>query len=122
MDALQESTFFTSIDERQKAIETTLKCKVFPIILQEIGGSGDYVVGFAKEPDLITKLRLIDKSAGNDNGVSMEACSIALENLIIVSETDERIHNKVDTRYWMGSCLTLSQFMMMALPAIYKKK
>jgi hypothetical protein len=122
MDTLQEQNFFKGIDERQAAIEQNLKCKVFPIILQEIGGSGEYVVGFAKEPDLITKLRLIDKSAGNENGICIEACSTALENLIIVSETDERIHSKSDARYWVGASLTLSQFMMMALPAIYKKK
>lgn len=122
MDAVQEQKFWADLSERQAAIEASLKCKVFPITVEDISGSGEYVVGFAKEPDLITKLRLIDKSADNGNGISMEACSHALDNLIITSETDERIHDKKDARYWMGACLTLSQFMMVAMPVLAKKK
>jgi hypothetical protein len=113
--------FWAGIDEKVTALSASLRCKVFPIVLLDSEAKGDFVVGFAKVPDLITQLRLIDKSAGNDNGFSLEACSTALETLLIVSETDKRISDKQDLTYWKGACVSLSQFMGVAIPVLKKK-
>lgn len=121
MDAVKEQEFWESLEERQKTIEDKIKGKVFPIVLIDINNAEERVTGFARIPDLITQLRLIDKSAGNDNGFSLEACSTALDSLIITSETDERIYNKQDLNYWKGACTTLSQFMTTAIPVLKKK-
>lgn len=121
MTEQEEIAFWETIDDRKKTIEEKLRCKVFPIVLKSIGEEGALVVGFAKEPDLVAKARLIDKSADNGNGLSIEACIIALDSLIIKGETDERIWDKKDERYFMGAAITLQQFMFLALP-VFKKK
>ena len=121
MDAVQEQKFWDDIDLKTKTIGESLRCRVFPIVLLDVANNGEYVVGFAKVPDLITQLRLIDKSAGNENGFSLEACSIALDSILIKSETDPRIADKEDLNYWKGACVCMSQFMTTAIPVLKKK-
>jgi hypothetical protein len=119
--AKKMADFWKGVDDKVESIGLGLKCKVFPIVLVENITTGAFVVGYARVPDLITQLRLIDKSAGNENGYSLEACSTALTELLISAETDERITNKQDLNYWKGACLTLAQFMGVATPIIKKK-
>lgn len=120
-EEIKFNKFWAGIETRKEAIATSLKCKVFPIVLLDTANPKEYVVGFAKQPDLITQLRLMDKSAGNSNGFSLEACSIALDELLIVSETDKRIADKENPDYWKGACVLMSQFMTTAIPILKKK-
>lgn len=113
--------FWQGIDDRSTTIATALRCKVFPIVLQSKEVDGEFVIGFARVPDLTTQLRLIDKSADNGAGISLEAASQALESLIIASESDKRITDKEDASYWKGACLMLAQFMGISLPVLKKK-
>jgi hypothetical protein len=117
-----DKAFWESVDTKTAELATALRTKVFPIVLLDTTGNGDYVVGYARTPDMITQLRLIDKSAGNGNGFSLEACSTALESLLIASESDKRIApDGEDGNYWKGACVSLSQFMNMAMPVLKKK-
>lgn len=116
----KDAAFWANVDERKRNIESKLGRKVFPITIVD-RRTGDWVLGYAYEPDLTTKLRLIDKSASVDNNISVEACSSVLESLIIASETDERITNKKDHEYWIGAAYCLAQFMTTAIP-VFKKK
>ena len=115
------NAFWAATDEKAATIGANLKCKVFSIVLQDTEGGEDFVVGFAKVPDLTTQLRLIDKSADNSRGVSLEACSTALDSLIITSESDTRITDKENTAYWKGACLSMSYYMGFAIPVLKKK-
>lgn len=112
---------WAALDERKKSIEATLGKKVFAIMLRDLEDVNGRVTGFAYEPDLTAQVRLIDQSSECANGFSLEACSKALESLIIVSETDARIHEKKNLSYWKGACAFLSQFMGVAAP-VFKKK
>lgn len=116
----KDAAFWANIDERKAAIESRLMRKVFPLVVAD-RQTADFIVGFAYEPDLTTKLRLIDKSSGMEHGISVEACSSVLDSLIIAGETDERITAKKDHEYWIGASYCLAQFMGTAIP-VFKKK
>lgn len=115
--------FYANLEERKAKIEANLKGrKVFPIVLIDMSNTANRVVGFALKPDIHTQMKLIDMGQDFRNGVSLEACSKALESLIIKTETDERI---LDTEnypeYWKGACLTLGQFHTVAISEFKKK-
>ena len=112
---------FAEMDIRKATIEATLKCKVFPIVLMSHEEDGEFVLGFAKEPDLITELRIADKSAAAGVDVSDEACHTALMSLIIKGESDARIDPEVDRKYWKGAIKLLVQFLTFAIPLVKKK-
>ena len=118
-NALQ--SVFDELDKRQAAIEESLKCKVFPIVLCSTTEANKFVTGFARVPDIITRFRLIDKS--NEKGVEMsiEACSIAMESLIIKSESDPLIDMNVNFEYWASACSFLQNYMKGAVPVLKKK-
>lgn len=119
--AQKEAEFWAGIEERKSNIEKAQSRKVFSIVLPDLTTPGERVVGFAYEPDLSTQLRLIDKGSEYRTGFSLEACSNALESLLIKSETDERISNKKDLNYWKGAASALAQFMGVATPILKKK-
>jgi len=116
----KDAAFWANMDERKIAIESKLGRKVFPLAIVD-RATGEWISGFAYEPDLTTKLRLIDKSASTENGISVEACSSVLESLVIASETDERIASKKNHELWIGASYCLAQFMTTAIP-VFKKK
>lgn len=116
-----DSEFWANIDKRKETITSKLGKKVFPIVVVD-RATGDYIVGFAYEPDLTTRLRLMDKSSGIESGISVEACSQVLESLILDGETDPRITDKnKNPEAWIGASYCLAQFMSSAIP-VFKKK
>jgi len=109
-------------EERAKSISVSTGRRVFAIVLPDAEKAGEFVVGFAYEPDLQTQLRLMDKGQAAGVNISIEACSTALETLILKSETDPRILDQTGTAmYWKGACFALSEFLLMAVP-VFKKK
>lgn len=115
---------WAGIDEKVSLLSSKLGRKTFPIVIQSVETAGEYVIGYAYKPDMTTQLRLIDKSEGNANGISLEAASQALEALILTSECDSRITDKNGENYdvyWKGACYSLRQFMGLAIPALKKK-
>lgn len=119
MEAL--NAVFATMEERKSAIEESLKCKVFPLVLMSHEIEGEYVLGFAKQPDLITQFRIEDTSQAKGVDVSIEACHTALKSLIIKSESDPRIDPAIDPKYWKGACKSLVQFLVYAIPLVKKK-
>ena len=103
-------------------ISSSLGRKVFAILLPDLETPGEFVTGFAYEPDLYTQLKLMDRSMAEGVNISIAACSQALESLILTAETDPRILDKNGTAaYWKGACFSLSAFMTMTVP-VFKKK
>lgn len=124
MTTEQIAQFWLDIDAKQAVIESTLKQKVFPIVLQSVESENEFVVGWAKKPDMITQLRLIDKSEGSANGILLEVAHTVLTALILTSETDSRItdeNGEFYAVYWKGACYSLKQFMGLAIPTLKKK-
>ena len=115
---------WADIDKKVETLSATLRKKVYPIVLQSVEESGAHVIGYAYKPDMTTQLRLIDKSEGNANGISLEAAGQAIEALIISAASDTRITDKNGEYYdvyWKGACYSLKQFMGLAVPELKKK-
>ena len=99
------------------------KCKVYPIVLY-LEAEKEYVVGFARKPDMATQLRLIDKSDGRNGIINMEIGDKVMRALIVTEECDKRIVDENEAyydQYWKGAVFTLATFMGVATPLIKKK-
>jgi hypothetical protein len=109
-------------EAKAKEISQRVGRKVFAILLPDMEEPGKFVTGYAYEPDLQTQLKLMDRSMSAGVNISIEACSLALETLILPAETDPRMLDKSGTAvYWKGACFSLSEFMTMTIP-VFKKK
>lgn len=120
----KEEAMWAEIWDKVDTLSKKLGYKVYPITIQSVEAEGEFVIGYARKPDMITQCRLIDKSEGSVYGINLEAAAQAMESLIIVSESDPRI---TDTKgeyydvYWKGAAYSLKQFMGLAIPVLKKK-
>lgn len=103
-------------------LSTTMGRKVYPIVLADVSEKDAFVIGYAYEPDLTTQCRLIDKSDGVTNGISLEAAVTAIGELIIFTESDKRLTDesvKHFDLYRKGAAYTLVRFMGLAKPLFF---
>lgn len=113
-----------SVDAKAQELTTSLKRKVVPIILLDMGyaENGKYVIGYMFRPDLVAQLRMCDKGQAYASGFSMEEGSKVLESLLIKNESDSRINMETEEGevYWKGAVSRLIEFVQTALPVIKK--
>jgi hypothetical protein len=108
--------------EQAVSIGESLKCKVHPIVFKvQNEGVEEEVAGYIRNPDLATKLRLVDLI---NNGSAIVGSSNALESLLIRDYSDKRIvdkHIEENEKFWIGACYAMLGMIDVAYPDLKKK-
>jgi hypothetical protein len=105
---------------RAKAEELTAQhmAKVIPVVFEE-DGSTDRVIGFIKEPNRPTKIRMLDKSVFGSASAAAEALDICL----IREESDPRIYSEAseNDKYYMGAAMACFELVKYSVSTFKKK-
>jgi len=100
--------------EKAAELSKQYNCKVTPFVFKD--ESGAEIVGYIKEPNRATKLRIIDKSY---TGSPISSSSDVLDVYLVAEASDPRILS--DDTYYLGACKVAYNLVQLAVDQ-YKKK
>ena len=108
------------VDVQKKAEELSVKhnCKVTPIVFHDEEKSED-IIGYIKEPNRMTKLRVMDKAMTSP----VTASSELFDSIIIKEESDPRFTSEKseDDKYYIGGTMEAFKTVEIAVNTFKKK-
>lgn len=109
----------TICEEKSKQLSLHYKARVIPIILRDEENEGAWIVGYMKEPNRITKLRMLDKSMQG----MISAAAELFEVCILKEESDGRIYSDrpEHDKYYIGASLAANNFVQTSIDQFKKK-
>lgn len=105
-----------TVDVQKKANELSEKfsCKVTPIVFHDEEKDED-VIGYIKEPNRMTKLRVMDKAINSP----ITAASELFDSIVITEESDPRFFS--DDKYYIGGTMEAFKTVEIAVNTFKKK-
>lgn len=109
-----------TVDVQKKAEELSLKlgCKVTPIVFYDEEKNED-VIGYIKEPNRMTKLRVMDKAMTSP----VTASSELFDSIIVKEDSDPRFTSEKseDDKYYIGGTMEAFKTVEIAVNTFKKK-
>lgn len=106
-------------ENKAESLSKQYNARVIPVILRDEENEGGWVVGYMKEPNRITKLRMLDKSM---QGMITAAAEL-FEAVLLKDVSDARLYSDMaqHDKYYIGASLAANNFVQTSVDQFKKK-
>lgn len=108
------------VTDRAAELEKKYDCKIHPLLFNsQDDGDGEWIIGFMKEPNRLTKIRVLDKTLTG----MMVASAELLEAIILKEESDPRIMSEAPEydKYYLGAVMAAQSIIKYSANTFKKK-